>query len=125
MHFLTTALIAGLTAGPAMAADPASDGEVAKVVADHIGLALPARGPGGIAVAVRIGGRNLFFNFGLADTRRKQFVTSDSLFNLASLSKTFDSGLLAQAVLQKELSLDDPVATYVTELQKGGDIRHV
>jgi len=123
--FFTTALVAGLAASPAMAVDPASDTEIAKVVADHIGRMVPANGRGGIAAAVRIGGRSLFFNYGVADTRRKQPVTSDSLFNLGSLAKTFDSVLLAQAVLQKELSLDEPVATYVTELQEGGDIRHV
>jgi beta-lactamase class C len=33
--------------------------------------------------------------------------------------------LLAQAVKQGELSLDDPVAKCVTELQRGGDIRRI
>src|SRR6266576_1246638 len=117
MRFLTAAMIVGISVGSAMGANPASDAEVAKVVADHIRLALPAKGPGGIAVAVRIGGRNLFFNFGLADTRPRQSVTSDHLFNLGSITKTFDATLLAQAALQRELSLDDPVATYVTELK--------
>jgi beta-lactamase class C len=37
----------------------------------------------------------------------------------------FATTLLAQAVRQGELSLDDPVAKYVTELQRGGDIRRI
>ena len=37
----------------------------------------------------------------------------------------FATTLLAQAVKQGELSLDDPVAKYVTELQRGGDIRRI
>ena len=37
----------------------------------------------------------------------------------------FATTLLAQAVRQNELSLDDPVAKYVTELQRGGDIRQI
>jgi len=55
----------------------------------------------------------------------KRPITSDSLFNLASLGKVFDATLLALAVRQGELSLDDPVDKYVTELQQSGDIRKV
>src|SRR6266699_4405346 len=42
-----------------------------------------------------------------------------------SVGKVFATTLLAQAVKQGQLSLDDPVAKYVTELQRGGDIRRV
>jgi beta-lactamase class C len=44
-------------------------------------------------------------------------ITSDTLFNLASIGKTFDVTLLSMAVLQGELSLDDTVGKYVPELQ--------
>src|SRR5262245_43357246 len=125
MRVLTPLLFVSLAVTAAVAGDVASDAEIEKAVADHIGLALPAKGPGGIALALRIDGRNRFFNYGLADVRRKESVTSESLFNLASLAQTFDSVLLAQAVLQQEVLLDDPVAAYVIELQKGGDIRNV
>ena len=81
--------------------------------------------PGGMAVALTIDGRTEFFNFGMADTARKQAMTSDALFNLASVGKVFTSTLLAQAVKRGEVALDDPVAKYVTELQQGGDIRKV
>jgi len=78
-----------------------------------------------MAVAVHIEGRTLSFNYGLADVARKEPITSDVLFNLASVGKVFLSTLLAQAVKQGEVALDDPVAKYVTELQQGGDIRNV
>ena len=78
-----------------------------------------------MAVALTIDGRTEFFNFGMADTARKQAMTSDALFNLASVGKVFTSTLLAQAVKRGEVALDDPVAKYVTELQQGGDIRKV
>jgi len=81
--------------------------------------------PGGAAVAVRIAGRTLFVNVGMADQATKRPITSDSLFNLASLGKVFDATLLALAVRQGELSLDDHVDKYVTELQQGADIRKV
>src|SRR5262249_25836425 len=69
--------------------------------------------------------RTLFFNYGMADVARQQPITSDSLFNLASVGKAFIATLLAQAVKQGEVSLDDPVAKYVTELAQGGDIRKI
>ena len=71
--------------------------------------------PGGAAVVVRVDGRTLFFNFGTAT--RGKVITSDTLFNLASLGKTFDVTLLSMAALQGELALDDTVGKYITELQ--------
>ena len=74
---------------------------------------------------MRIDGRTLFFNYGFADLAAKRPITSDSLFNLASLRKLFEVTLLARAVKRGELKLDDPVAKYVVELQQGGYIRAV
>jgi beta-lactamase class C len=74
---------------------------------------------------VRIDGKTEFFNYGLADLAQSRPVATDSIFNLGSVGKLFATTLLAQAVKQGELSLDDPVAKYVTELQRGGDIRRV
>ena len=108
---------------PSTAARAESDAELRDLVTRHVQpLLLP---PGGMAVALHIDGRTVFFNFGMADSARKQPMTSDSLFNLASVGKVFTSTLLAQAVKQGEVALDDPVAKYVTELQQGGDIRKV
>ena len=61
----------------------------------------------------------------MADDAQNRPVTADSIFNLGSVGKVFATTLLAQAVKQSELSLDDPVAKYVTELQRGGDIRRI
>jgi beta-lactamase class C len=100
-----------------------NEAEIEQVVRRHVQpMLIPA---GGMAVALSIDGRTLFFNYGMADVARKTPITSDSLFNLASVGKAFIATLLAQAVKQGEVSLDDPVAKYVTELQQGGDIRKV
>src|SRR5213080_2809240 len=99
---------------------------IEQIVKEKIQPILPKNGGGGgIAVAVRIDGKTEFFNYGLADLAKNRLVTTDSIFNLASVGKLFATTLLAQAVKQGELSLDDPVAKYVTELQRGGDIRRV
>jgi beta-lactamase class C len=80
---------------------------------------------GGVAVAVRINGRTLFFNRGVADMTSRRPITSDTLFNIGSVRKLFEVTILAQAVQRGELKFDDPVAKYVTELQRGGAIREV
>jgi beta-lactamase class C len=79
-------------------------------------------GEEGLRVAVRMDGNTQLFNYGMADDAQKRPVTADSIFNLGSVGKVFATTLLAQAVKQGELDLDGPVAKYVTELQRGGDI---
>jgi len=99
---------------------------VEATVAQNLRPILPGNGkPGGVAVAVRINGETRFFNYGFANDARKERVTADSIFNLGSVGKVFATTILAEAVKRGELSLDDPVAKYVTELQRGGDIRQV
>ena len=125
MRLARLAIAALLIAAPAAPARADVDAEVEHLIARELQPIIPADGAGGIAVAVRIGGRTLFFNHGFADRAAKRPITSDSLFNLASLRKLFEVTVLAQAVQQGELKFDDPVARYVTELQQGGAIREV
>src|SRR5213596_3135965 len=99
---------------------------VEQIVAQKVQSILPENGKGGgVAVAVRMNGTTSFFNYGFANNAQNRRVTEDSIFNLGSVGKVFATTLLAQAVKQGELSLDDPVAKYVTELQRGGDIRRI
>lgn len=102
-----------------------ADLDLERVVARNIQEMLPDNGPSGVAVVLRINGRTLFYNYGLANAALRRPIASDSIFNLASVGKLFATTLLAQAVKQGEMRLDDPVDKYVTELQKGGDIREV
>ena len=102
-----------------------TDSEVERIVARDIATLVPADRAGGVAVAVRIDGRTLFFNYGFADLAARRPVTSDSLFNLASVRKAFEAALLAEAAKRGELSLDDPVAQYVTELAPGSYVHRI
>jgi beta-lactamase class C len=97
---------------------------VEQIVAQKVQPILPKNASGG-GVAVRMSGKTSFFNYGMADNAQNRQVTADSIFNIGSVGKVFATTLLAQAVKQGELSLDDPVAKYVTELQRGGDIRRI
>jgi beta-lactamase class C len=127
MRFNPAALLMALIVGPAAIATSVAwaetDAQVQQLVSRQIGPMVGA--VGGVAVAIHVDGRTLFFNYGMADSARAQPVSSDSLFNLASVGKVFVATLLAQAVKQGEVALGDPVAKYVTELQRGGDIRKV
>ena len=101
-------------------------GNLEQIVAQKVQPILPGNGKGGgVAVAVRISGQTRFFNYGFANDARNERATPDSIFNLGSVGKLFATTLLAEAVKRGELSLDDSVAKYVTELQRGGDIRRV
>jgi beta-lactamase class C len=118
---ITTVIGALLTAAPAHA-----QVNIQQIVTQKVQPILPKNGEGGgVAVAVRMDGKTQFFNYGMADNAQNGQVTADSIFNLGSVGKVFATTLLAQAVKQGELSLDDPVAKYVTELQRGGDIRRI
>ena len=98
---------------------------VEQIVAQKVQPILPKGGGGGVAVAVQMNGKTQFFNYGMADNAQNRPVTPDSIFNLGSVGKVFATTLLAEAVKQGELSLNDPVAKYVTELQRGGDVRRI
>ena len=104
----------------------ANDSDVERLIAQKLVPELLGEDAvGGMAVAVRIGGRTLFYNYGFADMASRRSVTPDSLFNIASVRKVFEAIVLAEAVQRGELSFDDPVARYVTELAQGGAIRDV
>ena len=107
-RLVTTALIGG-TVVVALTARAGSEDGVARIVAQHVRAVLGT--VGGVAVAIRTNGRTRFFNFGMADRRRP--ITSDVLFNLGSVGKTFDTALLALADQEGALSLDDPVAKHI------------
>lgn len=100
------------------------DARVRDIVADNIGPVAVENDAGGLASAVYVKGHTWFFNYGLADRAEKRDITSDTLFNLASVRKVFDATLLALGTLRGEMSLDDPIDKYVTEL-RGDYIRRV
>ena len=90
------------------------DGRVRHAVASDLA---PEATVGGLAVAVYTAGHTQLFNYGFADQAATRPVTSDTLFNLASLRKPFEATLVALGTLRGELSLDDPVSKYFTELR--------
>ena len=125
MRSLALAIVVTAMACSSFAQNVGAQQSVRRIIQDEILTLVPADGAGGIAVAVLIDGRLLFFDEGFADLSERQPITSDSLFNVASLRKPFEATLLALAVQQGKMALDDPVSTYLPELSEGGDIRRV
>ena len=121
---LLIAILLGALAGPDDGHAQAAN-DPGQTVSRHVQELLPDNNLGGVAVALRVNGKTSLYNYGMADAARQQPITSDSIFNLASVGKLFATTLLADAVKRGEMRLDDPVARYVTELQKGGDIQEV
>jgi beta-lactamase class C len=104
-------------------ADIGMDAKVAHIVAADLAPETVGKA-GGLSVAVYAEGHTQFFNYGFADDSTKRPVTSDTLFNLASMRKPFEATLVALGSLRGELSLDDPVSRYVPEL-RGDAIKSV
>lgn len=120
LAILVTAMVGSFFTSYAKAQEP-----VRRIIQDEILTLLPRDGAGGIAVAVCVDNRLLFFEGGFADLAERRPIASESLFNIASLRKPFEATLLALAVQQGRMALGDPISTYLPELSAGGDIRRV
>ena len=117
MRLAVVALIPALIAGSIQISAAVTEGELGRFISSEIAPLIPADEAGGIAVGIRMKGQNSFFNYGFADRAATRPITSDSVFNIASLRKLFEVTLLALAIKQRELGLDDLAAKYVTELR--------
>jgi CubicO group peptidase (beta-lactamase class C family) len=64
--------------------------------------------------------------FGFADVDARVAATPDTLYDIASLTKTFTSTLLLQCVERGTLALDEPIARYTSAIaEPGATVRHV
>ena len=116
MRTLALAIVVTAMASSSFMSNAEAQESVRRIVRNEILSLLPADGAGGIAVAVRIDDRMLFFDGGFADLAERRPITPNSLFNIASLRKPFEATLLALAVHQGKMALDHPVSNYVPEL---------
>ena len=71
----------------------------------------------GLAIAVTADGRRRFYNFGIASRETRQKVTSDTLFEIGSISKTFTATLATYAQADGRLSLADSPSRYLPRLR--------
>lgn len=67
----------------------------------------------GLSVGVYDNGRTYFYNFGTTENSQKKPPTQHTIYEIGSVTKTFTSLLLAQAVTEKKLNLNDDIRKYL------------
>jgi beta-lactamase class C len=120
---------AGITAGasllllaaiPPACAKPAAKSEpavVRKIVDAAVHLAMTRYGIPGVSVGITIGGKAWVFNYGVASRETGKPVTSSTLFEAGSVSKTFTATLACWAQERSGLSLSDKGGKYLPSLR--------
>lgn len=71
----------------------------------------------GLAVALTVAGKRRFYNYGVSSRETRQAVTSDTLFEIGSISKTFTATLAAEAEAEGRLSLHDSPSRHLPALR--------
>ncbi|MDH0636929.1 beta-lactamase [Pseudomonas sp. GD03860] len=99
-----------LGAGPALAA--LSDAQLESTVSAAIGPLMQQQAIAGMAVALSVEGKQHYFNYGVASRQTAQPLTTDTLFEIGSVSKTFTATLAAYAQANGALSLGDPASKH-------------
>ena len=74
---------------------------------------ITAGGHAGLSIGVFDRGRTYFFNFGTTEIGANRPPTANTLYEIGSITKTFTSLLLAQAVVEKKLALNDDIRRYL------------
>lgn len=101
--------------GPALAETGQPD--IDATVRDAAQAIMSEYGIPGLAIAVTANGERRFYNQGVASRRTGKKVTSDTLFEIGSISKTFTATLATYAQVEGRLSLTDSPSQHLPQLQ--------
>ena len=112
----STAPAAATNTAPAAATSPQGQGAVVAAIDTFLASQIKESGIPGAAVAVTRGDRVLMVR-GYGHDSTGAAVTGDSLFRIASLSKSFTAFAVMQLVDAGLLELDDPVQEHLPEFQ--------
>lgn len=69
----------------------------------------------GLSIGVYSNDSAYFYNFGTTQKRKKALPTQNTVYEIGSITKTFVSFILANAVLEHKVSLDDDIRKYLKE----------
>lgn len=67
----------------------------------------------GLSIGVLKDGRMHTYNYGSVEKEKKRLPTAGTLYQIASITKTFTGTLLADAVIEKKVKFDDDVRKYL------------
>jgi beta-lactamase class C len=90
---------------------------VERVVAQTVRPVMARYGVPGMAVGIVTKGQNYVFDYGVASKATRRPVSSSTLFEIGSISKTFTATLASYAQVSGKLSLSDFAAKYIPSLR--------
>ncbi len=67
----------------------------------------------GLSIGIYVRGKQFFYNYGSADKAKQRLPTSNTIYEIGSISKTFTGTLLAQAVRERKVKMEDDVRLYL------------
>ena len=116
LTFLTGLMVTGHMAATASYAAP-EQAAVKKQVDAAVVPVMKKHNIAGMAVGVIAQDKTYLFNYGVASRQTASAVTSSTLFELGSISKTFTATLASYAQVKGDLKLSDTVASYLPQMQ--------
>jgi CubicO group peptidase (beta-lactamase class C family) len=69
----------------------------------------------GLSIGVYYEGKDHFYNFGSVEKGKVVSPGKNTLYEIGSVAKTFTSFLLAKAIIEKKISLDDDIRKYLSD----------
>lgn len=69
----------------------------------------------GLSIGIIKNGNHYIYNYGSTQKEKPELPTGNTVYELASITKTFASTLLAKAVLEKKVNLTDDIRKYLKE----------
>lgn len=79
----------------------------------------------GMSIAVINKDKTLIFNYGFANKLKNIPTTSNTIYTIASFTKTFTATLAAIASVDEKLNLDDPFIKYYPELKNENNLNNI
>ena len=110
------ATVAALAAGPVEQSDPKFDQLSALITQKMTEYGVP-----GVAFGIVKNGQVTVKGFGVTNVDDPQPITPDTVFALASISKTVTATAMMRLVEQGKVSLDDPVRKYLPDFKVGDE----
>ena len=69
----------------------------------------------GLSIGLYNNGEEFFFNFGTIENGKNISPTKNTIYEIGSITKTFTGILLANAILEKKINVEEDVRTYLNE----------
>ena len=112
---VAAACLIGLVTTAAAQDKPVVSGEVGRTLDEYL-TRLERFGYAGGALAVRGGAVVLMKSYGLADRARSVRLTTDSVYNLGSITKQFTAAAILTLEVQGKLAVTDPLTRYFKDV---------